>query len=177
LTSTSRKILKYVAVIAIDVTPHDDAHALHSYDSALASRSALVLALRLGVFASLAFLCPPQISLGAPSPSSDDDDITPPIVSDPPIPLVESEFDTPTARVAVVASRRLALIRASRVPRPAVASPIVRVAVRAFARVRAPFARVPWRALAPTSRLDALVDVGRSRAIDADVMSDSDGAF
>ena len=29
----------------------------------------------------------------------------------------------------------------------------------------------------PTSRLDALVDVGRSRAIDADVMSDSDGAF
>tara|TARA_B110000003_G_scaffold236121_1_gene240645 strand:- start:4387 stop:4875 length:489 start_codon:yes stop_codon:yes gene_type:complete len=160
--------------------PHDDAHALHSYDSALASRSALVLALRLGVFASLAFLCPPQISLGAPSPSSDDDDITPPIVSAPPIPLVESEFDTPTARVAVVASRRLALIRvisSSRVPRPAVASPIVRVAVRAFARVRAPFARVPWRALAPTSRLDALVDVGRSRAIDADVMSDSDGAF
>jgi len=49
------------------VTPHDDAHALHSYDSALASRSALVLALRLGVFVSLAFLCPPQISV---SPSS-----------------------------------------------------------------------------------------------------------
>ena len=56
LTSTSRKILKYVAVIAIDVTPHDDAHALHSYDSALASRSARVLALRLGVVASAAFL-------------------------------------------------------------------------------------------------------------------------
>jgi hypothetical protein len=56
LTSTSRKILKYVAVIAIDVTPHDDAHALHSYDSALASRSARVLALRLGVVVSAAFL-------------------------------------------------------------------------------------------------------------------------
>tara|TARA_B100000003_G_scaffold145647_1_gene130918 strand:- start:6 stop:290 length:285 start_codon:yes stop_codon:yes gene_type:complete len=54
-------------VIAMLVTPHDDAHALHSYDSALASRSALVLALRLGVFVSLAFLCPPQISV---SPSS-----------------------------------------------------------------------------------------------------------
>jgi len=156
--------------------PHDDAHALHSYDSALASRSALVLALRLGVFASLAFLCPPQISLGAPSPSSAVVVITTPIVSPPPIPLVESEFDTPTARVVAAPSRRLALIRAPRVPRPASASRVVLAVARA-ASPRAPFDRVVSRRLVAPSRLDALVDVGRSRAIDADVIADSDGAF
>ena len=63
-------IRKYVAVIAIDVIPHDDAHADHSYDSALCSRSAFVLALRLG----RAFRAPPHISSSrVSSPLASDD--------------------------------------------------------------------------------------------------------